>query len=247
MLFILTCSSALILMGCASTPEKLQGAEYYYAEGKKSFEKNRCMEATEHFQRLVSNFPGSQRVPEAQYMLAESFYCSADYVNAVFEYQRLIDIYPASDRLEEAQYKIGESNYQQMRNPQLDQKETYETLKAFRNFIEEHPTSPKVEMARKRIIECRENLAEKLYEAAYLYQRQGYLEAARISYSDLLRDYIDTTWYHKTLFNLGKIARDLEDIENAVRYWEEVLRDSEDDRLRSEVEKALYKVNETAG
>ena len=194
MLIITILLGAFLLSNCASTPEKLQGAEYYYAEGKKAFDKKRCIEATEHFQRLVSNFPGSRRVAEAQYFLAESFYCGADYVNAVFEYQRLIDIYPASERVEEAQYKIGESNYQQMRNPQLDQKETYETLIAFRNFIEENPSSPKVKIARERISECRENLAEKLFQAAYLYQRQGYLKSARISFNDLVRDYIDTSW-----------------------------------------------------
>ncbi len=247
MLSIIFISITFLFTGCASTPEKLQGAEYYFVEGKKAFDKNRCIEATEHFQRLVSNFPGSQRVPEAQYMLAESFFCGADYVNAVFEYQRLIDVYPASDRLEEAQYKIGESNYQQMRNPQLDQKETYETLTAFRNFIEENPSSPKVEIARDRIAECRENLAEKLYQAAYLYQRQGYLEAARMSYSDLMRDYIDTSWYYRTLFHLGEIARDTDDIENAVQLWEEVLRDSEDEELQSEVEGALSKLDESTG
>tara|TARA_B100001094_G_scaffold326060_1_gene381517 strand:- start:460 stop:1203 length:744 start_codon:yes stop_codon:yes gene_type:complete len=237
--------SAFILTNCASTPDKLQGAEHYYAEGKKAFDKNRCIEASENFQRLVSNFPGSRRVAEAQYFLAESFFCSADYVNAVFEYQRLIDIYPASERVEEAQYKIGESNYQQMRNPQLDQKETYETLIAFRNFIEENPSSSKVENARARIAECRENLAEKLFQAGYLYQRQGYLEAARILFNDLVRDYIDTPSYYRTLFHLGEIARDTGDNENAIEYWNEVLQDSEDTDLKSEVEEALPKLSES--
>tara|TARA_B100000579_G_scaffold295490_1_gene245623 strand:+ start:376 stop:1119 length:744 start_codon:yes stop_codon:yes gene_type:complete len=247
MLIITILLGAFLLANCASTPEKLQGAEYYYAEGKKAFDKKRCIEATEHFQRLVSNFPGSRRVAEAQYFLAESFYCGADYVNAVFEYQRLIDIYPASERVEEAQYKIGESNYQQMRNPQLDQKETYETLIAFRNFIEENPSSPKVEIARERISECRENLAEKLFQTAYLYQRQGYLKAARISFNDLVRDYIDTSWYYRTLFHLGEIARDTDDKENAVQYWKEVLQDSEDTDLKTEVEEALSKLSEPVG
>ena len=132
-------ASALYLTACASTPEKLQGADYYYAEGQKAYEKKRCVEASEHFQRLVSNFPGSQRVTESQYMLAESYFCSEDYVNAAFEYQRLIDIYPASNWASEAQFKIGESFFEQMRRPELDQKETYEALTAFRNFIEDNP------------------------------------------------------------------------------------------------------------
>ena len=161
-------ASALYLTACASTPEKLQGADYYYAEGQKAYEKKRCVEASEHFQRLVSNFPGSQRVTESQYMLAESYFCSEDYVNAAFEYQRLIDIYPASNWASEAQFKIGESFFEQMRRPELDQKETYEALTSFRNFIEDNPGSPLVETARERIRSCRENLAEKIYLGAYL-------------------------------------------------------------------------------
>ena len=68
-------ASGLYLTACASTPEKLQGADYYYVEGQKAYDKKRCVEASEHFQRLVSNFPGSQRVTESQYMLAESYFC----------------------------------------------------------------------------------------------------------------------------------------------------------------------------
>ena len=50
-------ASGLYLTACASTPEKLQGADYYYVEGQKAYDKKRCVEASEHFQRLVSNFP----------------------------------------------------------------------------------------------------------------------------------------------------------------------------------------------
>jgi outer membrane protein assembly factor BamD (BamD/ComL family) len=68
---------AVGLAACASTtPEKLRGAEYYYKEGQKAMDKKRCIQASEHFQRLVSNFPGSQRVAEAQFMLAEAYFCS---------------------------------------------------------------------------------------------------------------------------------------------------------------------------
>ncbi len=235
------------LTACASTPEKLQGADYYYDEGQKAFAKKRCVEASEHFQRLVSNFPGSQRVTESQYLLAESFFCSEDYVNASFEYQRLIDIYPASQWAEEAQFKIGESYFKQMRRPALDQKETFDALMAFRNFIEDNPSSSLVETARERIVTCRNNLAEKIYRSAYLYQRQGYLEAARISFQDVLRDYPDTTWYYYTLFRLGELDRAEDNIDGAVQHWEEVLRDSEDAKLKKEVQEALSQLNASAG
>ena len=240
-------ASGLYLTACASTPEKLQGADYYYVEGQKAYEKKRCVEASEHFQRLVSNFPGSQRVTQSQYMLAESYFCSQDYVNAAFEYQRLIDIYPASDWASEAQFKIGESFFEQMRRPELDQKETYEALTAFRNFIEDNPSSPLVETARERVRSCRENLAEKIYLGAYLYQKQGYAEAARMSFQDVLRDYSDTAWYYQTLFRLGELALESANTDLAAQYWQEVLQGSDDVDLKKDVQEALAQLDLSAG
>jgi outer membrane protein assembly factor BamD len=240
-------AAAFYLSACASTPEKLQGADYYFSEGQKALEKNRCIEATEHFQRLVSNFPGSQRVTEAQYNLAEAFYCGHDYVNAAFEYQRLIDIYPASQGADQAQFKIGESYYHQARRAELDQKETFEALTAFRNFIEDNPSSPLVETARERIAECRDRLAQKLFNGADLYHRQGYPEAARISFQDVLRDYSDTIWYYHTLFQLGEIEQANGNTDKAVQLWKEVLEESGDEDLTKKVQKAIAKLSKSTG
>jgi outer membrane protein assembly factor BamD len=239
-------ATTFYLGACASTPEKLQGADYYFDEGQKALEKKRCIEASEHFQRLVSNFPGSQHVTEAQYNLAESFYCGHDYVNAAFEYQRLIDIYPASQWADQAQFKIGESYYNQARRAELDQKETFEALTAFRNFIEDNPSSPLVATARERIVECRNRLAKKLFKSAYLYQRQGYPEAALISFQDVLRDYSDTIWYYHTLFHLGEIEQASGNTDKAVQHWKEVLQDSGDEDLKKDTQKAISQLSKSA-
>ena len=89
--------AALLLVACAGkgTPQ-LRGADYYFEEGVKDFERRRYLEAVESFQRVVSNFPGYARVAEAQYRLAESYYKLEEFVNAVFEYERLVDTYPSS-------------------------------------------------------------------------------------------------------------------------------------------------------
>ena len=231
---------ALGLVACASTkPEKLQGAEHYFAEGQKAMKKNRCIEASEQFQRLVSNFPGSQRVAEAQFMLAEAYFCSEDWVNAAFEYQRIVDIYPSSEWVTEAQFKIGEAYFRQLRRAELDQKETFEALTAFRYFIEDHPESPRVEDARQRIVDCRGLLAKKQYLSGRLYHRQGHLDAAKITYEEVMRDYPDTDWYWTTLYRMGEIARAQGDIDLAVRYWKEILQNSDDEKLIKDVQKHL--------
>ena len=239
--------SSVLLNGCASsTPDRLKGAESYFEEGVKALEKKRCLEATEKFQRLVNNFPGSQLVPDAQYYLAEAYFCSEDYVNAIFEYQRLLDTYPSSQWLDDAQFKIGESYYQQLRRAELDQKETFEALNYFRYFIDDNPDSPLVETARQRIVDCRSRLAKKQYLNGFLYQRQGFLEAATITYDDVLRNYSDTSWYYQTLLRMGEIALAQQDLEKARFYWEEVQQRSDDEELQKEAGKKLEELQVTS-
>ena len=240
---------ALCVAACASTPsEQLQGADYYFTEGQKAMEKKRCLEAVEHFKRLVSNFPGSRRVAEAQFLLAEAHFCNRDWVNAAFEYQRIVDIYPSSEWAVEAQFKIGESYFRQLRRPELDQKETFEALAAFRAFIADNPSSPLVAEARQRVEQCRSRLAKKQYLSARLYHKQGYLDAAKMTYEEVLREYPDVgQWYYTTLFRMGEIARAQGDMDLAVRYWQEVLQDSGDPELVEGVQKHLSGLSPSPG
>ncbi len=232
--------AAGLAWGCSSKQATtLKGDEVYFAEGQKALQKKRYLEAVEKFQRLVSNYPGSPLVADAQYYLAEAYFRSEDYVNAVFEYQRLVDAYPASQWLDEAQFQIAESYFRQRRRPELDQKETDEALTHFRLFLEDHPDSPLVEEARQRIAACRGQLAHKIYLNARLYHRQGYLEAAAMIYQQVMQDFPDTEWYYEALAQLGEVALEKKDPAQARSCWEEVARDTEDEELRARVKKRL--------
>lgn len=246
---LLCLAVAILALGhCASSKSsRLQGADAYFEEGRESLEHKRCVEAVEKFQRLVNNFPGSPRVPDAQYYLAEAYFCSEDYVNAVFEYQRLLDTYPSSEWLDEAQFKIAESYFKQVRRPELDQKETREALNYFRFFIEDNPGSPLVEVAQERVVECRSRLAQKQYLSGRLYQHQGHLEAARMAYEEVVRDYPDTPWYYHSLLQLGELAAARGEIDQAQLYWAEVVRDSEEEGLRQQAQEGLIEMQEVGG
>lgn len=237
--------AAVLLSACAGKKdEPLRGVEYYHQEGMKSLERKRYLKAVEMFQRVVSNFPGSALIAEAQFHLAEAYFGMEDFVNAVFEYQRLVDSYPHSGYVERAQFQIAESHFMQMRSPEHDQRETHEALTHFRRFIEDNPESPLLEEARNRIVSCRSQLAKKQYLAGRFYQKQGYHEAALICYEDLLLTYPDTRWYCWGKAMLGEIARGEEDLEGASVHWSEVMEECEEEELRSKVEKWLEEVGD---
>ena len=232
--------------GCASTQAKLKGADLYFAAGKEALEKKRCLKAVENFQRIVNNFPGSGLIADAQYYLAESYFCNQDYVEAIFEYQRLVDIYPSSEWLDEAQFQIGESYYEQLRRPELDQKETREALIYFRQFVDDNPGSPLIPRAQERIVDCRSRLASKLYNIGWLYHKRGHLEAAKITYNDLILSYPDTPWYEHGIARLGEIALAEGNERRARALWQEVLLDSADEKLKEQVQKSLDKLDAPA-
>ncbi|MEW6754840.1 MAG: outer membrane protein assembly factor BamD [Candidatus Latescibacterota bacterium] len=236
------------LGGCAgSGGPALQGAEAHMQNGLKALKDDDCAKATEEFQRLVSNYPGSSLAPDAQYYLAESYFCAEDYVNSVFEYQRLLDTYPSSQWLDEAQFQIGESYYQQTRQAPLDQKETYQALEQFRLFLDEFAGSPLADKARQRIQEMRSRLAKKIYLSAELYHRQDHLDAAALTYQEVLSGYPDTPWFYRAQLRLGEIARARGQLEEATRRWTEVARDSQDAKVRAEAQKHLQEIGAASG
>ena len=240
---VLLLLGACSLWQCAGQAERLRGEELYYNEGKRAMEKKRYTTAVEKFQRLVSNFPGSPHVAEAQFLLAEAYFFTKDFVNATFEYQRLVDGYPTVEWVPQAQFKIAEAYFLQSRRPELDQKETYDALGHYRRFLEDYPDHELAEFSRKRIVECRSRLAKKQYLNGRLYHRQGYLAAAVLAYDEVLRDYTDTPWYYRTLLQIGDVKlRQGKELE-ARGHWEESARSERaDDETRLEAKRRLQEL-----
>lgn len=239
----------IALGGCASSRHapQLQGAEANMQKGLKALKDKDCARATEEFQRLVSNYPGSALAPDGQYYLAESYSCAEDYVNAVFEYQRAIDTYPSSQWVDESQFKIGESYFHQTRQAQLDQKETLQALEQYRLFLEEFPDSPLADKARERLLEGRSRLAEKVYLSAELYYRQDHLDAAVMTYQELVSSYPDTPWLYRAQLRLGEIARQRGKVDEATQRWTEVVQNSPDAEVREEARKLLQQIGAASG
>jgi len=231
--------------GPKTTP--LKGDQTLFEEGQKAMDKKRYPKAQEKFKRLVSNYPGSSLVCDAQYRLGESYFLVKDFVNSTFEYQRLVEAYPGCGWAADARFKIAESHFLQRRRVDLDQKETQDALIHYRRFLEDFPDSPLAEKARKRIIDSRTRLAEKLYGAGKLYQRQSHFEAARLSYKDVLRNFPDTIWYYHTLLRLTEIAVKEDHPDEARNYLEEAIQESQDEEVAKEAKELVKKLGLAPG
>jgi tol-pal system protein YbgF len=64
------------------------------------------------FRQFLSAFPGSTLSDNAQYWLAESFYVTQKYKQALPEFQTVTEKYPQSRKIPDALLKIGYCNYE---------------------------------------------------------------------------------------------------------------------------------------
>lgn len=94
----------------------IDDAQYYLAMSR--FARGELILAAFEFSKLIKNMPASEFVPQAQFMLAESYYeLSPNYSldqkytkKAIEEYQAFLDFFPANPNVPEAEKKIRELN-----------------------------------------------------------------------------------------------------------------------------------------
>ena len=67
--------------------------------------------AAASFKEFLAAFPGSELVDNAQYWLAESYYASNDFEQALTDFQVVIDDHPRSSKVPDALLKMGLCNY----------------------------------------------------------------------------------------------------------------------------------------
>jgi tol-pal system protein YbgF len=67
--------------------------------------------AAASFKQFLVAFPDSELLDNAQYWLAESFYASNEFEQALRDFQRVIDDHPGSSKVPDALLKMGFCNY----------------------------------------------------------------------------------------------------------------------------------------
>jgi outer membrane protein assembly factor BamD len=161
-------------------------AQYYLAMCR--FQRGELVLAAFEFSKLIKNMTASEFVPQAQFMLAESYYqlspnfsLDQKYTKkAIEEYQAFLDFFPANPNVAEAEKKIKELN------TKLAQKEynaavIYEKLEFFTaaskyydNVVEVYHDTPFAPMAlynKINILRSRDKNVDALNEVSKFLQR----------------------------------------------------------------------------
>ncbi|PWN07085.1 outer membrane protein assembly factor BamD [Rhodohalobacter mucosus] len=184
-------------------------------------------EAAQAFETVVSIGRGTDIGQEAQYYLAESYYNDRRYLLAASEYERYAQFYPNSFRREVVDFKRAECYYFLSPRYRLDQSYTRRAIENLRLFNSRFPDSEYAEKSAQYIIELREKLARKKYEAANFYKRTSRYEAAAIYYDLVIDDYPETEWAERSL---------AEQMEAYILYAENSVPERQEERFRLALE-----------
>lgn len=193
--------AAFALISCRSQDLIRPGdtLEVAFEKAKSQYDQEKWASAADAFETVMSIGRGTDIGQEAQYYLAESYYNNGRYLLAASEYERYASFYPRSDRREEVDFKAALCYYNMSPRYKLDQTYTRQAVEMFRLFNSRHPNSERVAEASEFIIELRNKLARKKYEAAKFYMRTSRFKAATVYHDLVIDQYPESDWAEKAL------------------------------------------------
>ena len=164
--FFTSCDSFNKVYKSSSVDYKYEAAKAYYLEG-------RYVKASDLLETMVTMLKGGDKAEESLILLAHCYYNSKDYETASQYFKIYYSNYPRGEFAEYARFYSGKSLFEGIKEPELDQTNTYNAISELQLFMEYYPYSEHCSEAQDMILRMHELLVEKEYLSAKLYYELG--------------------------------------------------------------------------
>lgn len=182
-------------------------AEALFEEGVRNFNDKKYVRAIDSFTKIKTDYPFSPLVPEAELKAADAFYLNEQYPEAVNLFKEFQSLHPTSEHNAFVTLRLGQAYFDQFTGVDRDQKNTELAKGYFEAVITNYPKSPQAAIAKEKLAQAVEYLAEHEFIAAQFYFQQQKYAAARDRFEEIVRKYRDTPTAVKSLFFLGESYR----------------------------------------
>jgi outer membrane protein assembly factor BamD len=160
-----------------------------YEMAVKYYEKGDYLKAQILLEELMPLYRGQGRAEDILFYYAYTAFEMGDYTLAGYHFKTFARTYPNSARAEECAYMNAYCYYLISPTYTLDQTDTYRAIQEFQLFIDQFPSSARVEEANQIIDRMREKLEMKSFETAKLYFRMEDYKSAIVAFGNTLRDF----------------------------------------------------------
>ena len=186
--------SSVFLFSCGKYQKVLKSNDYEFklAQAKVYYEKEDFNKAMPLFNELSSILRGTDKAEEVDYYYAYCNYSIGENLMAAYLFDRFFKTYTKSEHREESAYMIAFCYYLEAPIYSLDSKNTNKAIKQLQTFINQYPSSDRVEECNKLIDELRLKLSEKAFQNAKQYYTTEHYKSSIIALSNVLIDFPDT-------------------------------------------------------
>ncbi len=206
--------AATLALGC-SAKKPIAPAEKLWAEANRAYGDEAYEYAIDRYKALLEQHPFDEHAEEAELRIAQAYYASERYPEAISAFADFERMHPTSSNLALVEYHLGLAYLAQASTSDRDQQHTTNALTYFRNVIDRFPTSPYAERSRLRVRECREALASHERDIATYYLRHGNLRGAEARLRSLLEQYPETEAAASALWTFAETYADRDEREGA--------------------------------
>src|SRR5438270_5834765 len=177
---------------------------------------DRAMDAMKHnkfdvarltLQTLINAYPDSEYVARAKLAVGDSWYAeggTASLAQAEAEYRDFITFFPNMPEAAEAQLKIANIHFQQMEKPDRDFTHALRAEDEYRQIILQYPDSKLVPVAKEKLREVQEVLAEREFRIGRFYYLRGSWAAAIARLKGVSERYPLYSGVDEALYMLGQ-------------------------------------------
>jgi outer membrane protein assembly factor BamD (BamD/ComL family) len=136
--------------------------------------------------------------------------------------------------------------YKQMRKPERDQTHTGTAIKSFEGVIQQYPGTPEAEEARKKIAECRQNLATHYYRIGYYNYLMKSFDGAIARFKQVIDEYPDFKGNDKLLYYAGRTYAAMGNSESALSFFQRLIGSHGKSKFAKKAQRQINKLNRQA-
>jgi len=232
--------AAGVIAGCAGSSGAVsqKTSQEWYDQGTRLAGKKKFDEALEAFKEAAKGYRGADLDADIQISLADAYFNKEEFPAAVEAYTEFLRLHPHNARADYVQFRIALSWQRSMRSADRSPEPARKAAAAFEALLRGYPRSALLEQGREGLVAVRRRLAEHELYVADFYRRTERYRAAAGRYELVLRDYADSGYTDRVLFDLGGCYSKLRDQEKADQFYDQLRREYPQSRFVRDLDKS---------
>ena len=202
-------AAAALIAGCAAKDDSIRmPADQSLEVGKKLLKDSEYTEAVRYFEHSIKEAASPETAMQAQIYLADTYFVSGNYAEAIPAYELYLEIYPDSKLEPKAMLNLALCYYNQITTVDRDMEPIEKALKYFSMLAAKYPDYGTRYKPKDKVEELRIMLAQRELYVLEFYLRIGEGECAERRMNYLENHYSELGLLSEGYFKLGEYFED---------------------------------------